>query len=377
MFGFRGDQRLRLFLRKNNMEKPHITWQGIGISSNPFQSKEPLSLHLQTYLQESANSADKHLIVIADEMQVPNYISMYGLSESKARRISVKRGKRRQKEIQRILNARGIKNTEVVRFDDILSQEQMAVLKDLRELYRTNEEVRNKILSCVPKRLLERANNRDQITDYALTEMGLILSMGGVKFGGEREKVYDNIALEIHNRFGIGLKPRFLYSRTPLEVIPDKSLKVEPYSAISSVKRLLLTDSLEDVQEKLSGLEGKMQKVVRTQLENAGLLPGENMDSFYSRVIKSTKYALEAPKRMWRNLIASSAMGLSALLLTGIYVDNDANNIKRSNMNNLTIFALNGDVATCEKAINYEIRRTNVEVKDKYNIPNYFKTFKS
>ena len=134
-----------------------------------------------------------------------------GLSEIVAKKIAQKKGQKRKSKIEKILRANNITNTKVVTFNEIFGEEQREITADVRTLFYSDEEVRQQVLRCVPERLLEKANDVDAIAQYALTEIGLILSMPGVKFGHEKERKYDAAATSIHDKHGIGHDPSFMY----------------------------------------------------------------------------------------------------------------------------------------------------------------------
>ena len=279
------------------MVKPKLSWQGIGISSNPFQKEEPLSLHLQAYLEEAADSAENHVLVIADRMQVTNYQTIYGLTQQEAERIALRKGKEKQKNLERILRARRIRNVKVLRFTDVYGPEQEATLKAVQEIYHQNLEIREAVTKCIPKRLARKAEDLEMAAEYALTEISLILSMEGVKFGHEREKNYDKIALMINQKYGIGNMPQFIYSKKGLEFVPGRDAPVEPYSSLVSKDRLLLTDSKRQFKGKVDGLrEDEAEKAV-LQLRKDGMEEGEEPSGFYERTIAPTRRELRKPRR--------------------------------------------------------------------------------
>lgn len=356
------------------MAKPKLSWQGIGISSNPFQREEAVSLHLQTYLKESADSAERHLIVIPDEMQIPNYQSLHSLNESEARKIALKKGKEKQRAIRRIVKVNGIRNVEVLRLKDVVGPEQRIILDAVNKLYNDDEEIRNAVLSCIPQRLLDRVKDPNQLAMYALNEIGHILSMPGVKFGHDKERPYDLVARRIFEKYGLGNSPSFMYSKTGLEFVADKNMYVEPYSNIQSQKRLLLTDSKDSMKAKLVGLPIKMARKVQDQINLAGMKDNESFQEFYERIVAPTKYALEAPQRLLRRLGISFATGLAALLIgiSGNHIHKDALSIRQVEIEKIPGYAFSGDIESCYKALDSAFARANVKIQDKYFIPNYF-----
>jgi len=354
--------------------KSGLSWQGIGISSNPFQRDEPLSVHFQAYLEEAAQSADEHVIIIADEMQIPNYQTLHGLSYFKARKVASKKGRTRQKNLERILSSRGINNVRVLRFREIYGEQQKTIVSRIERLFDNDPEVRDAILRCVPKRLVEKAKDKKEIAQYALTEVGLILSMPGVKFGHERERVYDDTALMINKKYGIGNAPSFIYSQKGLEFLPDRNIDVEPYSSLVSEDRLLLTDSQRDFERKVGVLEGKDARKVLSQLGKDGMYKGESLSNFYGRQVRPTKRALDAPRRRVRGIAGSIAASILALVSAGAYMNRGAEAIRQNHMSQISIFGLNGDMNTCIKANKDALTNANQEIQNKYHIKDYFRS---
>jgi hypothetical protein len=358
-------------------EKPKLSWQGIGISSNPFQKEEPLSLHLQAYLEEAADSAENHTLVIADSMQVTNYRTIYGLTQSEAERIALRKGREKQKGLERILRARGIRNVKVLCFSDIYGSEQEKTLKAVQEVYHQDPKIREAVIKCIPKRLIRKAKDLEMVAKYALTEISLILSMEGVKFGHEKEKGYDKAALMINQKYGIGNMPQFTYSKKGLEFVSGRGASVEPYSSLVSGGRFLLTDSKRQFKGKVDGLsEDEFEKAI-LQLREDGMDKGEEPSKFYDRMVAPTRRELRKPRRRLMGLAASIAAGLIGLVSAAGYVHEDAENIRQFHCSQISIWGLNGDMNTCHGAVNDAITKANKDIQAKYHLKNYFRTFKN
>jgi len=221
------------------------------------------------------------------------------------------------------------------------------------------------------KKTLDKTADLEKVSGYALTEIGLILSLPGFKFGHTREKSYDEIASLIHQKYNIGKFPQFIYSSGGLEFISDKNTHVEPYSSIQSKDRLLLTDSKRQFKRKINRLNTNNSKKIISQLGYAGLKEGESIYEFYERKIHPTKRKLTA-KKMFIKTAASIAAGITMLASTIGYVNADAKSIRQAYMGQISPFGLNGDIATCNGAIDYARDSANLKIKDKYYIQNYF-----
>ena len=262
------------------MNKPELSWQGIGISSNPNQKKDPLSVHLLAYLMESSDYSDRHVIVVPDSPQVFNYIALNGLSKSKAERIANRKGKRRKKDLERICKANGLSNIDVVRWNETRAGHE-ELFEQVHSLYKRKFEVRDAVLSTVPDRLKQRTSEVDTLAGYALEEIAAILSFSGVKLGHEGERKYDELATKIHDEFGIGTRPQFHYDSKGLEYVPQTGRKVEPYSDFVAPSRMLLTDSKRNFLKKFASLPAKSyRKLVKNLKETWGESPEENERRF-------------------------------------------------------------------------------------------------
>ncbi|GEM_PF-3139811 len=358
-------------------EKRKLTWSGIGISSNPNQRDHPISLRFQSYLEEASESADKHLIVVADSMQVRNYQTLYGLDERKAKGIAQKKGRQRKSVLERILAARRIENTRVSLFDDVYDQPQRDITNYVRRLFDEDREIREAILSCIPKRLLERTSKIGDIAEYAITEIGLILSLPGAKFGHDREKPYDDAALLIHEKHGLGKRPEFVYSALGMEFIPGKGY-TEPYSTKVDDHRILVTDSRRRLVEKVEGastLGKKTMSRLNAELRKDGLESEESLPHFHSRKIAPTKKRLERPKRILRAVLSSVAAGVLGLVSAGLYISHDIEEIRQKSIrDNITVFALSGPIETFNMAYKTAMENANRQIETKYGLRDYFET---
>ncbi len=353
------------------MNKPPLSWQGIGISSNPHQARDPLSLHLLAALYEASTYSDSHTIVVANTPQVSNYVALYGLDQKEAGKIAQRKGQQRQKDLQRICKANGLSNIEIMLFDGAKEGHE-DIFERTFELYKTDATLRNQILSTVPQRLKRKTSQIDVLAQYSLNEIALILSFPGIKIGHEREKNYDNLALEIHQQYGVGIAPEFYYSKVGLESVPRTSMQIEPYSSLVAPTRLLLTDSARTFARKLTSLPTLTYEQLTEELkvmwgENAR----DNLGDFYRHIVKPSFDSLTRPARLvWASILGTSAA--AALAGTMWYIYTDAQHIKEQQINQLSAFAFNGDVATCHNAVREKIEQANQIIQEKYFISNYF-----
>ncbi len=354
------------------MEKPRLSWQGIGVSSNPNQKEEPLSVHLLAYLQESAKTADEHVIIVADDMQVSNYIALNGLDEIKARKLALRKGRKKAKNLERICKANKLNNVKILRFNNVWGQKQETIFNQIRTAYQNDLEIKQAVDSIIPKRLKQRAKSGD-LANYALKEIALILSVPGTKFGHEKEKAYDVVAKNIHRKYRIGKYPLFQYSELGLELVPDNGLKIEPYSSLVSNGRILLTDSKRRFLAKLKSMPKKAYGKVRKQFESV-LEKGNNHfgERLYDKVIKPTRFALNRPKRMALATAAAITI-ISALSGSGLYVNADAKQIRQKHINDIPGFVFSGNIERSRKAVDDKIQKANQEIQGKYFIKDYFK----
>ena len=376
--------------------KPEFTWQGIGISSNPFQRDEPLSLHLLAYLREASGLPGYHVLMVADTMQETNYRALNKLGEYPARRIARAKGKQKARRLRKVCRASGLDNIGVCRFDRMFRRDQKKILSELEEAYRYDEETRERIQSLVPERLRNRAEDQDLLAQYALKEIALTLSLPGVKFGHEGEKPCDMAAKELHYRHGIGDEPRVRYSSLGMEFIPDRGLWVEPYSAIRSESRLLLTDSRRQFRKKLEKMGHEARETLREQLAGAwGGWLGSNEMALYENAVRPVynEFVTKPRKGLWGAAAAAVLIGMvtvnavrfeedvqrlrqEIVVKAGAYgLEADANQIRQAKFNEIPVWYLTGpDVDLCQKRINEAIEEANKEIQEKWGIPNYFET---
>lgn len=331
------------------MTKPELSWQGIGISSNPNQKIDPLSVHLLNYLREASAYSDQHLIIIGDSIQAQNYVAIYGLELQRAKEIAKQKGERRKKDLTKICQANDLPNISVKTFEESGRNED--IFRRIQELYFNNPEIRQAVLSTIPSWLKKKTSHLDLLANYSLEEIALILSLEGIKFGHGREKGYDELALKIHQEFAIGMSPEFYYSSQGLEHVPGTKRNIEPYSSLVSPKRLLLTDSKRRFMKKANEIKE----------------PNE----FYDENIRPTYKRFTRPKRIIRALsVAATFLGL----VLGTYVHQDTRMIRQEQFNQIPPFALTGDYETAVRETNNAIDRANRIIEDKYLIPDYFET---
>jgi len=352
------------------MTKNQYSWQGIGISSDPNQKDGPYSLHLLAYLIESSRTSDEHLIIVADSMQIDNYQTLYGLSEREAEKIAVKKGKAKKRNLESILRANRINNVVVKRLDEVVGENEREIIEQIKSLYGNDERIREKVLETVPKRLKDKAENLNIIANYALTEIRLILALLGIKFGHEREKVYDEVAEFIHKEYGIGKKPEFQYSELGLEYVPGTGRSVEPYSSYSSDGRFLLTDSQRVFGKKRNRLTNKQRRHLKN-LEQ-GLNQDLDQPNFYKKAVKPTYDALRKPFRIARNIALATVASIALIVSGGAYVHHDTHEIRQAYINNIPGFVFSGEPDFCEQVVNGKIIEANKDIQEKYFIPNYF-----
>jgi hypothetical protein len=353
------------------MTKPKLSWQGVGISSNPFQKRDFLSMYLLAYLSEASSFSEQHVLVVPDTPQISNYTSLHGLSNWRAKRIAGKKGRQRRKDLERLCRVNGLTNVDVVLWEEAKAGNE-DVFGGVYELFKTNPEIREAVLTTIPKRLRERTSDHETLAIYPLEELAAILSFPGIKFGHEREKVYDRLAARIHTEFGIGDEPEFSYSGLGLESIPGTGRNVEPYSSFVAPSRILLTDTRREFLAKLSGLPDKSrEKYLRRLQAQWGESPEGNGSGFYNAIIRPSFRALVWPTRFVKATAMAGAM-LTVLSLGGTYVHIDAEMIRQEKINEIPGFAFSGDVETCTRVVGEKIAEANRAIEEKYLIPNFF-----
>ncbi len=355
------------------MAKPTLSWQGIGISSDPNQHDEPLSLHLLAYLKEASGYSDIHRIVIADTPQVTNYTSLHGMGEEKALKIARKKGRKKSKGLARICKAEGLSNIEIMLWEEA-RQGHEEIFKKIYSLYHADSQVRQDVLSVVPKRLRDNAQDQYTLASYAIEEISAILSFPGIKIGHEKEKGYDELAARIHEDFSIGKRPSFHYSRLGLEYVSATGRKVEPYSSYTDPSRILLTDSRRSFRKKLKAAQQhprSYRRLKKSFKEAWGEEPQQDTDGFYKTIIKPAFRALRAPARIARD-IAAVAVVSAALVAGGSYVHHDAVKIRQQKIDEIPGFVFSGSPGRAFDAVRAKTQEANRIIESRYHIPDYF-----
>jgi len=260
------------------------SWQGIGISSNPFQKDEPLSVHLLLNLKKVSESSDNHTLVVANN-QTSNYMALSGLDYHEAEHISKKKGKKRRKNLEKICKANSLDNVDAVYISDVLN-DNGSVYSKVHNLYNDSDDVKNLVQSIIPPWLKKKTDEHDLLAKYALDEIAAILSFPGVKIGHGREFGYDDLAMKFHDAFEIGIKPEFDHELVGLEYVPSYGRRVEPYSCLVADKRLLLTDSRDEFENKVNSLSNKSKNKLSKSIKDFCDL--DVNDGFYDSVVKPT-----------------------------------------------------------------------------------------
>ena len=198
-----------------------LSYQGIGISSDPLVKRDPVSLDLLRWIEHGSRFSEIHQLWLVDTPQILNYQAIHGMKESEARRIILEKGHAKAKDLELIIKAHKLKNVKVLRHNSMFGKEQQEMLDSLLEIYNSDSEIKEAVDTCVPSRLMQKAKHPELLKMYALTEIAIILTHQGVKIGHEREIPYDTAASLIHEKYGIGITPEFHYSPLGLEIVPS------------------------------------------------------------------------------------------------------------------------------------------------------------
>lgn len=354
------------------MDRPRYTWQGIGVSSNPFRGGEPLSLHLLAYLREASGLSGYHTLIVADTIQETNYQALNWLGEGQARKTARAKGRRKASRLRKVCRADGLGNIGIRRFDQVFRKRERGVLDELVEAYNYDSGTREQVRSLIPDRLRGRGD-QDLLARYALKELSLILSLPGVKFGHEGERKYDEAAMDMHLRHGIGRWPEFLYSSLPLELIPDTGLMVEPYSSLEAGSRLLLTDSPARFRGKVGSLKPRERDRLRRHLTETWGPAGEDLERLYQDTAGPIYSRFRRPGRIGK-IAASLAVAVGVTIGASLHVDADCQRIRQEKISQIPVFVFTGpDVELCYKAVRDATQEANREIREKWGIPQYFR----
>lgn len=208
-------------------------WTGVGMSPSRNPSSKPtadLVLHTLFLAENFPHST----MVIADNIAVRNRMALYGEDFSEAYGKVSKEAADKKAAIEGVKSAFGIPDDrlEVRTWSDVEGdpayQQNLARLERLRKrnpFFRRDltklvpaslkEVARKRLDDELPKRrgiaklargLEARRQNRiavAQLSDYALAELALILSMPGLKVGHSQERGYDELAHKIALKYGL------------------------------------------------------------------------------------------------------------------------------------------------------------------------------
>lgn len=286
-----------------------FTWQAIGISSNPSIKRDPVSLHMLAYLKYASECSDEHLVVIGDTMQVVNYIVLHGLNPKQARRTASKKGKRKQKDLEKICSAYGLENVSFLRFDD-LSEGILPMKTAIEELYENNPVVREAILDTIPKRLKQGLCDEDieRLSAYTIDELAFSLHLGAVRISHTKQKKVDALVQSVHDEYGIGRSVEYDYTGLGLDFDTRTKREFEPYSAARVDGRLLLTDDVAGLEAKAEVMPEKRARKVNNKLRRIWGNDLADVNEFYRKIVRKGELALNWPKHVLRGTIGATAL---------------------------------------------------------------------
>src|SRR3989338_3973474 len=101
-----------------------LSYQGIGISSDPLVKRDPVSLDLLRWIEHGSRFSEIHQLWLVDTPQILNYQAIHGMKESEARRIILEKGHAKAKDLELIIKAHKLKNVKVLRHNSMFGKEQ-------------------------------------------------------------------------------------------------------------------------------------------------------------------------------------------------------------------------------------------------------------
>lgn len=268
------------------------TWQAVGISSNPQQRIDPVSLHMLAYLMYGSQSSEEHLVFVDDCLQSINYQHLHKLDTLTAEELASRKGRKKQIDLETICHAYRLNNVEIHPISE-WKMKAMPVYKALFELYNTNENLQQAIHALVPARFFERFPRVpvENVAEYALKEIALALTVGGIRISHHKQKQIDSLTQHIQQHHGIGKEVKFDYA-LGLEYEWGTKRAFEPYSGYASERRILLSDKLEKIEQLAQELEKPEARRSNSRLKRTWGVGIEYPRKFYERVMKKGNRAL-------------------------------------------------------------------------------------
>ncbi|MBW2992036.1 hypothetical protein KY345_02345 [Candidatus Woesearchaeota archaeon] len=304
-------------MKRRNKMKPRFSWQGVGISSNPDIKRDPISLHMLAYLRYGSESAEQHKVVIGDSMQAVNYELLHGLNPKKAYRLALKKGKRKQRDLEKICRAYDLNNVSFVRFDE-LRRDIEPIREKILDVYRSDKEIRDGILDTIPDRMKRMLSEGDidRLAEYTINELAFTLHLGGMRVSHAKQKKIDRVAERINEKYGIGNNVEYDYPGFGLDFDTKTKYRFEPYSGVDKEGRILLTDSVSQLEEKAEMSE-KRAKEVNKILRKTWGMSLDNVSEFYDKIIEKGNFELDRFRQFTYNarIAGCSAFALATTIV--------------------------------------------------------------
>jgi|GEM_PF-5693196 len=193
----------------------------VGISRNLPEWEKVFQGHAEAtkpveifgYLFWLDNQGQPVELVIADTVQVPNYMQLYGMSETEAREKAIQVGNAEAKMYQEIIEKFGLTNISIRRYDEMKSTTQIqGEVSGRKKMFQETGKTTFDYYHEVCKQLREHPLWKQAFvnaagvtsvegvdTAYATDEIAYILSQEKIKVSHMNEALYDAVALVLHN----------------------------------------------------------------------------------------------------------------------------------------------------------------------------------
>lgn len=243
-------------------------------------SNDSFSLHMLAYLRYGSETSKDHLVVIGDSAQKYNYMGLYGLTEKEANKITLKKGRRKAKQISQMCSTYNFNNIQIKFLRDLIKED---ITDEVREIFQKDKIFKNDLYSLIPKRIRKKAgeSNLEIISQYPITEISMALALGRTRISHPRQEEIDSLTQKIQEKYGVGSKIDFDYPDLGLEY-EIKGSKVEPYSSLDPKRRIILGENINQFKEKIKKSDSKTIK----QLKETWNKNPENINEFYKEILE-------------------------------------------------------------------------------------------
>lgn len=251
------------------------------------EAAKPLEIY--GYLFWLNNQGRKAKLVVVDEIQVPNYKNLYGLSEQEAREAALRVGQKELEWYRKAVEIFGLANIEVQDYRAFQQEagDKLEYYRKLSERFAQMQVFKPAFLAMVQDSVAE--GEKEKYLPYAIEEVSWILAHNGTKVSHRNEARYDVVAGFVQN-----LESLARAHGKNLDSMNQEELILFAKTALRAVKEIL--------NEKGSKAKGEEEKAY-WQEANANLrligselikIPSQANAPFFRR--QDTRYPFAVPK---------------------------------------------------------------------------------